>query len=454
MRSLWKSVAELSRPFLGWSNPPQGMRGRMTHAVGWNTIATVFNQGSTFLINIILAHLLARRAFGQYAMIQTTLAVVASMAQLASGYTATKYVAEYRDKDPDRAGRILGLCAVVSIAMGLLATAALMLGAQSLASGTLNEPQLAGGLMIAGGVVFFSVMNGFLLGALAGLESYPALGKAGIVSGTLYVALCALGARTAGVNGALAGAALSALFQSLILWTLVVREAAGRHISIRWSAAWKETEIFLRFSIPAALSGFVSLPAIWLANALLAQQPHGYEQLALFSAANNFRIIVLFLPNTLNGVGMSVLNNQRGAGEEARFRQLFWANVAFTAAIVLIGGAAVTLSGRWLLGLFGREFQDAYPVLIVLMAAALAESLALAAYQSIQSHGRLWISFAGVAVPCYSALVIVASLLAPGRGAVGLAWAYVACWSVALAAVWLMVWRLGVWSSPARPRVV
>ena len=72
---------------LPWSRstvPVGATRERMTRGVAWNTVGTAFNQGSTFLVNIILAHLLARRAFGHYALIQTTLSVTSAIAQLSA----------------------------------------------------------------------------------------------------------------------------------------------------------------------------------------------------------------------------------------------------------------------------------------------------------------------------------------------------------------------------------
>jgi len=424
------------------------MRGRLTHAVGWNTVGTVFNQGSTFVVNIVLAHLLAQRAFGQYAMIHTTVAVLVAMAQLASGYTATKYLAEYRDSDPRRAGRILALCALVSLTMAVVASTALMLGADIVASIGLSDPDLAKGLMIAAVVVFFAALSGFLTGALAGFEDFPAIGKAGVISGLLYVLLSAAGGALGGVNGALVGVALSAFIQFGILWTLFNRERVRRGIVTSWSGAKQEIGVVLHFYLPAALTGLVALPAIWIANAVLVRQSQGYEELALFTAANSFRTIVLFIPNILNTVGMSMLNNQRGAGDETRFRRLFWTNLAITAAVVVLGAGVVAIAGRLLLSLFGGEFVAAYPILLILMAAALAEGLALAVFQSIQSHGYIWTSLFCVVVPSYGALVLAAGLLVPSAGASGLAWAYFACWTISLAADSVIVWRLGVWSAP------
>ena len=68
------------------------LQGRLVRGVLWNIVGTVFNQGSTFVVDLILANLWGLKTFGEYAMVQSTVAVVASMAQFATGYTATKYI--------------------------------------------------------------------------------------------------------------------------------------------------------------------------------------------------------------------------------------------------------------------------------------------------------------------------------------------------------------------------
>ena len=54
---------------------------------------------------------------------QGTLLPIAIMANLATGYTATKYVAEYRSTDRERAGRIAALCGSCAWRPRRLATA-------------------------------------------------------------------------------------------------------------------------------------------------------------------------------------------------------------------------------------------------------------------------------------------------------------------------------------------
>src|SRR3954465_9073982 len=98
------------------------IRKRFGHGVAWNLFDTVLTQGSVFVTTMLLARILGKEVFGELGMIQSTMQTLATVAQLAAGFTATKYVAEYRDTNKARTGRILGLCSVMTFANGALAT--------------------------------------------------------------------------------------------------------------------------------------------------------------------------------------------------------------------------------------------------------------------------------------------------------------------------------------------
>lgn len=415
---------------------------RFRTGITWNLLATVFTQGATFAVNVALANILGRRIFGEYAMVQNTVLTCAAVAQMAIGYTATKYVAELRSSEPDKAGRILGLCSIVTTVSAALAAAALLTGASLLASSVLRAPHLATTLRIGTFVVFFMVMNGYQIGALTGLESYRALARTGALSGVVSVASCTLAARFAGLNGGLAALGLSALCQWLLLRRSLAAEAASQGIPIRYSARWSDMAIFWTFALPATLSGFVSLPALWLANALLVRQPGGFEQMGLYVAAANFRVMVLVLPNVINRVGLSVLNYERRGPDPRGYRTAFWLNGALTTAAVVAGALAIVLLGPWVLPLFGRSFAPAYPVLMVLMLSTIPEALSVAAYQDLQSRARMWLSLFSVSIPRDCLIVIAAYALTPVHGAVGLAWAYTSGWLLALLVMVVLIIRL------------
>jgi O-antigen/teichoic acid export membrane protein len=422
-----------------------GVKARLIRGFSWSLVGTVFNQGSTFLVNAILANHWGLDSFGQYAIVLTTVTAAVQVAQLAAGYTATRYTAEFRQSDPARAGRVLGLCGSVAAVTGALVSAAMVIGANGLAA-AVAAPELALPLRIGALTLFPAVVNGFMTGALAGFEGYRSLGRAGVISGSLYLVFGATGGWFWGAVGAFAGIALSAAVQFLILRRAVYEEAARQHVRIDWAGGRRETHVLSKFAIPAALNGLLYLPAIWLTNAMLAADPAGFRQIALFTAANSFRMMALFVPSIMTSVGMSVLNNQRGAEDEGRYRRVFWTNVVTTGSIVVGAAGIIGIFGPWLLELFGKDFRGGYAILLILLSAAIPEVLTHATLQPIKTQERVWLVFAGSILPCYLTILTLAAIWIPKAGAVGLAWAYASGWTVALIGSICLVARFGIWN--------
>lgn len=415
---------------------------RLQTGITRNLVASVFNQGSTFALNVVAAWVLGRLLFGEFTIIQTTLTTVSGLGQFATGYTATKYVAEFRNREPGRASNILGLCGAVSGVTGALVALGLLIAAPYLAVYAFQTPSLSTSLRVAAPAVLFTVMNGFRIGALGGLEGYGALATVGTLSGISYLILGTVGAFWGGVNGALAGIAASAFLQWVLLGSFLTREGSRFGIRARYDRMWSERDVLARFALPASLGGFVTLPALWLGSTSLVRQA-GFEQMALFAAANTFRVIVLFLPNTVNAVGMSLLNNQRSVGGHA-YKRVFWWNLGITAALAVPVALLIALGGKWLLALFGRGFEDGHAALMILMIAAVIEALEVAVYQVVQSQARLWLSLFVIALPRDSLIVVLAYLLSSRMGAAGLATSYAIAWTVALFATVALALRLGI----------
>lgn len=426
------------------NNPPISLRSRFAHGVTWNVIGALFSQGSFFLCNIVLANVLGRKGYGEFGMIQNTVLTISSVAQLATGFAATKYVAEYRFADKERTGRILGLCSSVTGIMGVIATLCILACAPLLAAYALKASHLGTGLMIASGSLFFSVLNGYQMGALAGLESYGAAARIGAMHGGLHLVLCSSAGWLWGLNGVLAGFVVSALLRWLMFRRSLVVASAEQGITLIYHGIWSERDIFFRFALPAALSGLFSMPSLWLVNTILVRQPDGYSQMGLYSAANSLRMVILILPQLINNVSMSLMNSQKGLGNHADYKKVFWLNLAITSIIVLIGVLLICIFGGCILRIFGKDFTSGHSVLMVLALAVIPEALAMAVYQVIQSQGKMWLSFAAVVLPRDCTNIVAAYWLIPAFGAIGMASAYTISQIVYLVCISVIVKNVGL----------
>jgi O-antigen/teichoic acid export membrane protein len=414
---------------------------RLRRGVGFNLLAAVFGQGSTLLVGVIVARTLGREQYGRFSLVQSTLLTLALLAQVGTGYTATRYLAELRTRDSARAGRVLRLCGLVAAATAVIAGLALVLVSPWLASSYFDSPELAQAFRVAAITVIALVVASFATGALSGLEEYRWIAGASVFGAIVYTAGCAVGAKLGGVVGAIAGTALAWTIQMVVL-LIAVRYAARAHGLTAAGDPWSEKHVLHRFAIPGALSGLTALPALWLANAALARSPNGYTELALYSAAFTFRSAVIFIPSVMNGVVMSVLNHERGRGDAVSSRALFRLNLIGTSLTALFVAGSIALFAPWILAMFGSAFAGARAVLWILMGAAVFEALVIAMNQLVQAHERMWLAIGAINLPRDLTLVVLSFALAPTLGARGVAVAYAISWGLALVAIAIIARRL------------
>ena len=416
------------------------LRDRLLKGSALNFIAVIFNQGSTLIANILVARILLRQGFGEYAMLQSTLLMMASLAQVAMTNTASKYVAEYRSSDLQRVGRIFGMCVVVSLGIALLGVLILILASSWLATVMLNAPYLASPLILGAGFLFFFTINGYQIGALSGLEAYLSLAKAGVISGIFAVLAISLGAYCGGLKGALIGLSVSALLRYFVHNYWLKKELFSLGVNVQYRDCLKlEKSIICKFALPWAIAGYYSVSMGWLANSFLAHQSNGYDEMALYVAANNFRIIVLFLPNVINTVGRSILINEKLKGDRTRYYKIFNYNILLMFLVCL--GAAIFIGcfGRSILQVFGNDFKAGSSILWILLIGSIFEGLTIALHQHIQAHAKIWRALFTVNIPREALLVLLAYFLVKIYGGVGLAIAYLGGTIIGLIATVLIV---------------
>jgi O-antigen/teichoic acid export membrane protein len=426
---------------------------RLGAGTGWILIGAVFNQGSTLLVNVLVANLLGRKAFGGYAVIQSTIATASTIASFGAGYIAIKYLAELRSTDKARAGRILGLCLSVAVITGAFVAISLVAAGRMFAANVFKAEELALPLSIAAVVVFFNVISWAEIGALTGLGSYSTLARAGILTGTAYFVVCGIGTAAAGLTGAFAGMVVSGAIQVFTLRFYLVRECARQGIAIQLRGLSRESSVITRFAIPTALPGLTMMPAIWIGNVLLVRQPGGYSSMALYSAATTLRVLVLFLPALMNSVGLSLLNEQRGLGNRQRYAAVFRSNLAVTLSVTAMSAAGVAILGRSLLRVFGRDFVAGYPVLLILLIATVPEAMWYVLGQIPSSRERMWLAFTFGVIPRDLCMVGLAWVLVPSKGPLGLAYAYAISWSVAVAMMAVGITRRTGWNIDSRKEI-
>ncbi|MDE3136086.1 MAG: oligosaccharide flippase family protein [Acidobacteriota bacterium] len=409
--------------------PSGSLRARFALGAFWSLAGATLSRGSLLAASVVCARLLGEAGFGALGMIQSTVGMFGVFAGLGLGLTATKYVAEFRRSDPEHAGRILRLSATAAFCAGLAMAAALILAASFLSRTVLAAPSLAEPLTLGAGLVFFGAINGAQTGALAGFEAFATIARVNLWSGVLSFPLIALGVLSDGLAGAVIGMVAALGVTWLLNQRALARECSLAGVPRMTEGCGREWPILHQFSLPAFLASVIVAPGLWLSSALLVRQPHGYAQLGLYTAADKWRLLILFVPTSVSTTTLPVLASLYGEGDGRGFRGVFRANLLVNTGLALVAALLVSLFASPILAIYGHGFRQGGAVLVVLAFAALPGALNTVLGQPLVAARAMWwrLAFDLVLV---GSLVGLAWILIPRYGALGLASAYGLAFSI------------------------
>lgn len=392
---------------------------RMASGVFWSLTGSVLSQGLMLLATIFVARILGKTEYGELGMIRSTVSMFAVFAGFGLGMTATKYIAEYRKSDPEKSGKIIGLTTLFAGGTGGIISIIILIAAPYIATHSINAPHLVDEIRLGAVMLFFSALNGAQTGTLSGFEAFKTIAKVNLIAGLLAFPIqigCTL---LFGLQGSVIGFGLN----FLILWALnfyaVRRETQKAGIIIRFTKAWDEWNVLLKFSLPALLSGILVAPVMWACNALLVNKPHGYEEMALFDAANQWRNAILFIPAILAQIALPLLSAH--VNDKAKFNRILKLNIKLNAVVASAIAAIVALMAVYIMKSYGQGFAEGSEVLIILASSAVLVAINNIIGQAIASRGRMW---AGFFLNLIWSIVLITStgwLLNEGFGAKGVA---------------------------------
>ncbi len=149
----------------------------------------------------------------------------------------------------------------------------------------------------------------------------------------------------------------------------------------------------------------------------MSRQPDGYIQIALFSAANQWKNAILFLPRKVGAAALPIMSHvPKGRSRLFTVTQ----SLSILVCIPLVC-SLYFLSGK-IAALYGPEFHDAAPIFIGVLLVAGLNSVGAGASIMIVSRGRMWIGL-WTNIISSGVQLAIGYLLIPHRGAEGVLWA-------------------------------
>lgn len=261
-----------------------------------------------FLAWIAVANILGKTVNGEIGILRTTVNLFVALVGNGFGVTLTKYLSLNRSKDFKFRGKLLGLSFSSGLIFGIVISVVYYFLTPWISQDILQAPHLTGVLKLNTFLLFFSIINGILIGCLQGFEMFKEISILNSIYGIILFFALIYGANSSGIHGVFLGFVLATLI-SVILGLLLTMKGIKRsrlRIDLNFHSEFK---ILRSFTLPAILTGLMVIPFKWFLETMLVREPSGYEQMGLFSAIFIFHTLLLMIANTVNAPFIISLSN-------------------------------------------------------------------------------------------------------------------------------------------------
>lgn len=394
---------------------------RIASGAVWSIVGAGLASGLTMLSNIASARLLGSSGYGQLSIVLSTTNLCTTLFTSGVGMTATRYVAQYRDTHPERAGVIVGLSTATSVVIGAVMALLLCILSPWMSRDILNGPNLTGALCLGAVTFFFAALNGSQMGVLSGFEAFRWIAAGNLVRGISIFVFVTLGAVVDGLTGALVGYVAVGTATAIFYHIVMRRECANRAVPISYRFRREDFSILFRFTLPVLLTTFSFTPAAWWSNVLLARNS-GYAEAGIFNAVYTWQLLIMFFSTAISSVGLPMLSNVRSEGDPEKYKRFLAIDFILVPAPAFFVAIPVVLCAPWIIQLYGPAYANGAPALALIGFAAVLSAL------NIPVGHALW-SLDATKPAMLLALVngttlITAAYFLANKGAAGLAGAY------------------------------
>ena len=391
----------------------------MSQGALWSIVGTVGSRIFTLVSWFAVARFVGKEDFGRIGVIQSTVGLFGVFAGFGLGAAGVKYVAEYKNNDPIRAGRVVGGALLLAAFVSISCTTVLVLSAPYLAEHLLADSSLKLLLYWSSPLVFLGAVSGVLSGAMMGLGAFRGLAVVMVVATAIGALVTVAMSFVFGLVGCIASMSVSTLLQCVILAFSLRKEASGWGISVSYKMSTRELSSLGLFSVPAMLSSLTVIPVNWICNSMLVGSPGGYAEMGVFNAANQWRTSVLFIPNAISTVALPFFAEYSGE-RGSKFNGIIVFNIVVNFGVAVIAIVPIVLLADSIMACYGKGFENGASTLIVLVFSAAFMAVNAVLGSALVGRGRIWI---GVFCNVIWAMVLlgVGNIWIHQEGAYGLA---------------------------------
>lgn len=354
----------------------------------WALLGNVIAKGMSLLGAILVARFLQKDLYGEYGTIKSTLTNLAIFSTLGLGYTATKYIAQYKNEKPELLNTITKFSMKISFIVSTVLAIVLLFFANYIASDVLEAPHLTTPLRFVSVWIVFNALTTAQIGILSGFNAFKPMARISTYVGVFAFITSVIFTYVWSLNGALLALLSTQILNWLLNYIEVQKYLPKNQEVVKDTTFLKQ---IIQFSIPVALQEGLYALTSWLMILMLLKLSD-FGQVGLYSAAIQWSAILLFIPGILRNVILTHLSGVSNNQNEHKkiLKQTLTINFVATFIPFLI---IYTLKG-WITSFYGESYgKELEAILTISLLTVVFVSLSNVYAQAYMSLDKNWLMF-------------------------------------------------------------
>lgn len=351
----------------------------------WSLTGNVIGRGLALLAGILVARFLGKEIYGEYGIIRNTILTIGVFSTFGLGYTATKFIAEYKNDFPEKIPIFIKYANKITFGTSGFMAILLFLFSDFVAIEWLEAEQLGFPLKLLAILIIFNAITTTQIGILSGFGRFKEIAKINAVIGVATFILSVVLTYFYKLNGALVTLLIVQILNCLLNYIVVKKE-----IRPFKNSKEKDPQLMsriLQFSTPIALQEATYSITSWLSSLLLIRLGT-FGDLGLYTAAIQWNSIVLFIPGILRNVVLSHLSekNNDSLAHNKILKQTILINFGTTAILSII----VIIFSNVLAKSYGDSFQGLALIISLAVITTIFTSISNVYAQAFTSLNKNW----------------------------------------------------------------
>lgn len=363
---------------------------RMASGAFWSFTGTAVAKVIVMIAGILCARILGKEVYGQYGLVKNTINTFMVLGGTGLGFTATKYIAQYKERDKSRISSIYCVTNGFAGIMAVLVMTILYCTSDFLAERVLHTPSLGVSLRIASAILIFVVINVAQDGVLVGFEDFKGKAISTFVGSLCQGVMLLMFAYKWGLNGAIVGYGLGYCIIALVNKWFINRNF--HHVGEKPSFTninKEDIKILYRFALPAAMSSILIAPVYFLLR-LMIKRYTDFSAMADYDVGEQWKLLILFVPSAICSIVLPILSSI-GNEQKRKFWRVLNLNLLINGGVATVIALLVVLFSGVITSFYGKDFNNPMP-LIILSISCIVTSMSAVLGSSIASLGKMWIS--------------------------------------------------------------